>query len=313
MPGACCKLTTVPKPRSSFESLRTCLAGISAIPVTPFDGAGDIDHLAAERVVRRIVDCGIEVVVACGNTSEQASLAEAEAAQLTGLTVESSGGATVLAGVGGDLRSAISQAVRAVELGAAGIMIHYPTDPYVTEEGLIEYYASLAEATDGAVVLYLRGPGLSFRVLDRLAERPNVIAVKYAIPDALAFADICSRYSQAFVPICGLAELWAPFFWLAGAKGFTSGLANVAPTLSLAMLEALRRGDYTRVMELWRVLEPFERLRARHRNGNNVPVVKEALELLGIINGSVRPPLAPLGQEDRSELTRIVSDIEGWA
>lgn len=305
-------MTTVPTPTRVFDSLRTRLAGISAIPVTPFNGGGDIDELAAERVVRRIVHCGIEVVVACGNTSEQASLAEPEADQLTALAVGSSGDATVLAGVGGDLRSAISRAVRAVELGAAGIMIHYPTDPYVTEEGLAEYYVALAEATDGAVVLYLRGPGLSLRVLDRLAETPNVIAVKYAIPDALAFADISSRYGEAFVPICGLAELWAPFFWLAGAKGFTSGLANVAPRLSLAMLEALRKSDYTGVMELWRVLEPFERLRARHSNGNNVPVVKEAMELLGFINGSVRPPLAPLDEQDRSELARVVSGLRSW-
>src|SRR5207237_1441465 len=157
-----------------------------------------------------------------------------------------------------------------------------PTDPYVSDDGLIAYYTALAKTTDAAVVPYLRGRGLSTRVLDSLAETPNVIAVKYAIPDLLAFGEFTSRYGKAFGPLCGLAELWAPFFWLAGARGFTSGLANVVPQLSRALLAALQAGDYAGAMELWRVIEPFERLRARHDNGNNVPVVKEALERLGL-------------------------------
>jgi 4-hydroxy-tetrahydrodipicolinate synthase len=87
----------------------------------------------------------------------------------------------------------------------------------------------------------------------------------------------------------------------------------VAPKLSLALLLALRAGDYARGMELWRVVEPFERLRAGHDNGNNVPVVKEAMELFGLAGATVRPPLAPLGAEDRAELERIVPALESWA
>jgi 4-hydroxy-tetrahydrodipicolinate synthase len=306
-------VSTVSSQASTFESLRTRLAGISAVPVTPFDRDGGVDDRALREVVGRIADAGIDVVVACGNTGEQASLTDGEAERATTLTIEASGDAAVIAGVGGDLRTAAARAVRAVELGAAGIMVHYPTDPYVSDDGLIAYYTALAEATEGAVVPYLRGRGLSVRVLDSLAATPNVIAVKYAIPDVVAFGAFTSRYRDAFVPVCGLAELWAPFFWLAGARGFTSGLVNVTPKLSRALLVALRAGDYARGMELWRVVEPFERLRARHDNGNNVPVVKEALELLGLAAGTVRPPLAPLGVEDRAELERIVPALASWA
>lgn len=303
---------TITATTTTLDRLRAQLAGVSAIPVTPFDERGEIDELELRRVVRWIAEAGVEVLVACGNTGEQASLTEAEAARVTALTVEAASRATVLAGVGGDLRTATRHAVRAIEAGAAGVLIHYPNAPYTSEAGLAAYYAALAEATDGAVVLYLRGRGLSLRILDGLAERPQVIAVKYAIPDPVAFAEIASRY-ETFVPICGLAELWAPFFWPAGARGFTSGLVNVAPKLSLAMLAALRANDYIRAMELWRVLEPFERLRARHDNGNNVPVVKEAMELLGLIeSGSVRPPLARLSDDDRSELAGIVPALEAW-
>jgi 4-hydroxy-tetrahydrodipicolinate synthase len=295
---------------TSFDKVSTAITGISAIPVTPFDDRGEVDEDGLRTVLRRIE---ADVVVACGNTSEQFSLAADEWERVSELTVEESGGTPVLVGVGGDLRTAARQAARARELGAVGVMVHYPTQPLVSDAGLLDYYTRLADATGGAVVPYVRGAGLSPAVLDGVAHLPSVVAIKYAVPDQMAFADFAQRYGDALVPVCGLAEMWAPFFWLAGARGFTSGLVNVAPKLSRAMLEALRRADYDRAMALWRIVAPFERLRARHRNGNNVPVVKEAMESLGLIaSGAVRPPLSPLSREDRAELERILPALEPY-
>jgi 4-hydroxy-tetrahydrodipicolinate synthase len=292
-----------------LEAVSHRLAGISAIPITPFAAGDEIDEASLRAVVERVVGAGIDLVVACGNTSEQASLSDRELERVLEATVEAAGSATVIAGVRGDLRTASAQAARAVDLGAAGIMIHYPTDPFYGENGLIAYYRELAAATEGAVVPYVRGRGLPGRVLDLLADTENVVGIKYAVPDVLAFGNIVARYRDAFVPVCGLAELWAPFFWLAGARGFTSGLANLVPKLSLALLDALRAGAYELAMRIWSEVEPFERLRARHESGNNVPVVKEALAILGLGDGSVRPPLAPLSEEDRAELEQLVPTL----
>jgi 4-hydroxy-tetrahydrodipicolinate synthase len=273
----------------------TPLSGISAVPVTPFAPDGGIDEAALRAVVRRIVDAGIDLVVTCGNTGEQASLTAEEANRVAAITLEA------------------ARAAQAAELGAAGVMVHFPTDPYLSDDGLVRYYGELASATDGVVVPYVRARGLSPRVLDSLAERENVVALKYAVPDVLAFAAFAARYGDAMLPICGLAEMWAPFFWLAGARGFTSGLANVFPQVSVAMLEALRAGEFARAMELWRMIEPFERLRARHADANNVPVVKEAMAMLGVIGATVRPPLAGLSETDRAELATIVEHLRDSA
>jgi 4-hydroxy-tetrahydrodipicolinate synthase len=65
----------------------------------------------------------------------------------------------------------------------------------------------------------------------------------------------------------------------------------------------LQDGAWLEAMRIWRVIRPFEELRARHDSGNNVPAVKEAMELAGVIPSSaVRPPLAPLSPADRAEL-----------
>jgi 4-hydroxy-tetrahydrodipicolinate synthase len=287
------------------------LAQISAIPVTPFLPDGKVDEASLQTVVARIVDAGLDLVVACGNTGEYSSLTPAEAELVTAATIEAAGSATTLVGVGGNLTTATQQVRRGIGRGAAGVMIHFPSDPYLSDAGLIRYYESLVDATDGAVVVYVRARGLSEVVLDRLLANDKVAAVKYAIPDVLAFSKFAERYGDDVTLLCGLAEMWAPFFWLAGARGFTSGLVNVAPELSLAMLAALRAGDYPAAMEVWRKVKPFEEMRAREANGLNVPVVKEALALRGVLaDGSVRPPIAALSVQQRDELGRIMAAWE---
>jgi 4-hydroxy-tetrahydrodipicolinate synthase len=286
------------------------LAQISAIPVTPFLPDGAVDEASLQTVVARIVEAGLDLIVACGNTGEYFSLSPDEAERVTAATIEAAGSATTLVGVGGNLPTALQQVRRAIDRGAAGAMIHFPSDPYISDGGLIRYYETLVDATDGTVVLYVRGRGLSAAVLDRLIANEKVAAVKYAIPDVIGFANFAQRYGEEVTLLCGLAEMWAPFFWLAGARGFTSGLVNVAPELSLAMLAALRAGDFAAAMDVWRKVKPFEEMRAREANGLNVPVVKEALALRGFLDdGSVRPPIAALSDEQRDELARIMA---GW-
>lgn len=284
------------------------LEGIHGIPVTPFHVDGTIDYRELVDVVGRIATSGIDVVVACGNTSEYASLTAEEAERVAAVTIEAAAGATALVGVGGSLGKAIDQAQKGIERGASGVMVHFPSDPYMSDPGLVRYYETLAGSVDGAVVLYVRGRGFSTSVLDRVVELENVVAVKYALPDVLAFAEFAAGYGEAVVPICGLAELWAPFFWLVGARGFTSGLVNLAPELSIEMLDALRAKDLSAAMDVWQRIAPFERLRARNANSLNVSVVKEAMALAGLLeHGAVRPPISALRAEERAELEAVLA------
>ncbi|MHA6627336.1 dihydrodipicolinate synthase family protein [Pseudonocardia sichuanensis] len=109
--------------------------------------------------------------------------------------------------------------------------------------------------------------------------------------------------------ICGLAEPYAPAYWQAGARGFTSGPANVSPRLSLDLLAGLRAGDADRVQEIWLRLRRFEELRARGGAADNVAVVKEAVHRLGLCARAVRPPDHELGPEAARAVDEIIA---GW-
>ena len=107
--------------------------------------------------------------------------------------------------------------------------------------------------------------------------------------------------------LAGAAELTAPAFWATGARGFTSGLANVTPALPLAMLDALRGNDFGAAMKVWEKVRRFEELRAADASADNVSVVKEALAQLGLCRADVRPPSRPLPPQVKDEIRVILT------
>ena len=297
-----------------FEPQRTALADVVAIPVTPFAADGSVDTGTHRELLRRLLGGGITTLTPNGNTGEFYALTPEERRLVTELTVDEAGDrAAVLVGVGHDLPTAIDSARHARDLGAGMVMVHQPVHPYGSAAGWVDYHRAIAEAVPGlGVVPYIRNAQLPGARLAELADHcPNVIGVKYAVPDAARFAAFARDAGlDRFVWVAGLAEPYAPSYFSAGATGFTSGLVNVAPAVSRNMLEALRAGDHPAAMKVWERIRRFEELRAAHGSANNVTVVKEALAALGLCRRDVRPPSRPLPEEERAEVASIAA---GWS
>jgi 4-hydroxy-tetrahydrodipicolinate synthase len=304
--------------------VRGALRSVVAVVVTPFDAAGELDEAAYAAVVTRMVRAGVPAITPNGNTGEFYSLTAAERDRAVELTVKAVEAPpepartppVVIAGVGHDAAGAADAARRARRAGARAVMVHQPVHPYQSEAGWRDYHVAIAEAVpDLGVVCYVRSPLVTADALAGLAARcPNVIGVKYAVPEPLRFAALVEGVAAAAGPdrlvwVCGLAEAWAPFFWIAGAGGFTSGLANFAPELSLDLMARLRAGDHARAMALWRELRPIEDLRARNGNAGNVSVVKEALAQLGLCGRTVRPPITELDPAERDEVSVLLDRL----
>ncbi|MFI6351625.1 dihydrodipicolinate synthase family protein [Streptomyces sp. NPDC050743] len=298
----------------TFETQRAALADVVAIPVTPFAADGSVDTVTHRALLRRLLDGGIRTLTPNGNTGEFYALTPEERRLVTESTVEEAGDrAAVLVGVGHDLPTAVASARHARELGVRMVMVHQPVHPYVSAAGWVDYHRAIAESVpELGVVPYIRNAQLPGTRLAELADHcPNVIGVKYAVPDAARFAAFARDAGlDRFVLVAGLAEPYAPSYFSAGATGFTSGLVNVAPAVSLNMIEALRSGDYPAAMKVWEQIRRFEELRAAHGSANNVTVVKEALATLGLCRRDVRPPSRPLPEDERAEVAAIVA---GWS
>lgn len=307
---------------TDFAAQRDALADVVAIPVTPFDAEDRLDADTYRALLRRLLDAGVRTLTPNGNTSEFYSLTPEERraeVELTTATVAEHAARTgrdpqVVVGVGQEVPTAVAAARHAREAGAQMVMVHQPVHPYVSQDGWVDYHRAVARAVpELGVVAYVRSPLVEGATIARLgAECPNVIGVKYAVPDPVRFATVARDAGRdRFVWVAGLAELYAPAYFACGATGFTSGLVNVAPAVSFEMLAALRAADYPAAMACWERIRRFEELRAARQSAHNVTVVKEAMAQLGLCRRDVRPPSAPLPEAERAEVAAIVREWGG--
>lgn len=295
-----------------FKEYRRVLHGISGVHVTAYDDSGEIEPKLTGRIVSDIAAAGVHNIVSGGNTGEFFSLTADEVMRLQAIAVAAvDGRAAVTAAAGRSVREAIAVARAAKTEGADGVMIHHPLDPFAAPHAQVDYFIAIAEAVDLPLVAYVRSDLIPLDEMVRLATHPAIAGVKFASTNTMLFAD-CVRATRGSDAtwICGLAESWAVPFHALGGKGFTSGLVNVAPQLSLAVWRALEAGDYEAARMTVDRIAPFEIMRTKHRNGANVTVVKEALRLRGAEVGPVRlPGLRELDDADRLALGKI---LESW-
>jgi 4-hydroxy-tetrahydrodipicolinate synthase len=247
-----------------LSQLRDALCSVVAIPVTPFDADGRVDFDAYRRLVARLVEHGVTAITPNGNTGEFYALAPAECRGAVEAAVAGADGqALIVAGVGFDVATAIEMGRFARQAGAQALMVHQPIHPYQSADGWVAYHQAIAEGVpELGIVPYVRDAAVSSAMLRQLAERcPNLVGVKYAVANPMQFAAIAQAVGyDRLAWVCGLAEGWAPFFWVGGARGFTSGLVNIRADLSLRMLGYLREGDFAGAMQVWSLIKPFEDL-----------------------------------------------------
>ncbi len=291
------------------EQIRKALTGVSGVHVTPFNAAGRVDEAMLDRVVDGLARAGIDNIVTGGNTGEFYAMEMDEVRLVARRAIAANAGrSAVTAGVGRALADAQRLAEHAAACGADAVMIHQVPDPFASPGGVVAYTHAVADTTALPVVLYMRQDNFSAAELLDLVGHPRVVGIKYAVPEPLRLAErLRLTAGRDLLWLCGLAEAWALPFAAVGARGFTSGLVNVHPALSLSVRDALAAGDFTRSRSLIDGIAGFEAMRAREHNGTNVTVVKEAMRLLGMPVGPARPPArGTLTDAARSELEQIL-------
>ncbi|PWC29256.1 dihydrodipicolinate synthase family protein [Teichococcus aestuarii] len=292
------------------DRVRKALSGISGILVTPYDAEGNPAPEKLRPIIARCAAAGVDGLTVNGNTSEFYSLSFAEAERMQAeVPALVEGRAIVIAGIGRSVVEAERLARRAPKDGADAIMIHQTPDPFVAPRGVVEYVRRMADASGLPVVLYLRNDGIGLKSIEELCRIPGVAGVKWATPNVMTLAHAMRIVGDQVNFICGLAEPWAPPMTALGARGFTSGLINVAPERSVTIRDALARGDFATANAEIAAIAGFEALRSEEQNGTNVSVVKEALNLTGHDVGPARPPAAwPLAPESHARLRALLTE-----
>lgn len=293
-----------------YEKFKEVLSGYSVTTVTPFSpDLSQIDTEAISTNVNFLTNSKVPLLIPNGNTGEFYSLSEEEWKTVLNAVVDTSRGkAIIMSGIGHSIKTALSQLDEVRHLGIPAVMVMYPQHVFSSEEGVLNYYRTLLEAAkDLNVVLYKKGPLLSDTVLEKLLTFDNLVGVKYAFGRIVDFSRTVHQLGHSIVWSCGSAERFAPFFWLAGARAFTSGLCNFAPHITKRMHDALKTGNYKEAMDIQKMITPFEDLREGRGTANNVPVVKAAMDHVGLKGGLCRPPIHQLSEEEKNATNSIIS------
>ncbi|MGH9470634.1 MAG: dihydrodipicolinate synthase family protein [Terriglobia bacterium] len=294
----------------SPDELKQNLRGLVGFGVTPFHDDFSIDFDALRANAADLAQ-NCDVVVPLGNNGEIYSLTPEERKAVGRAVVEGvRGRKPVVVGIGFALPVARELAHAAEEYGADGVLLLPPQFVPAGDEGLFEYYRSVASATRLGVVLF-QTPGFNFSIplLERLAGIPNIVGFKDEHGDMKQFVRQWKAVGDRIELLCGVGEILAPSYFALGVRGFTSGIINFMPQTPRRIWELLQQG---RLDEASRVVEreaiPVFDLRKK-RPGYTTLVIKEGMNLCGKKAGPVRPPLAPLPESDRQELREALEQI----
>jgi len=207
-------------------------------------------------------------------------------------TIEAAAGRVpVVAGVAATVtRDAVEQAKAYQRLGADGILAILEAYFPLTDDGVYEYFRSVADAVSVAVVLYtnpsFQRSDLSLPVIERLSRVPNVRYIKDASVNTGRLLSIINRVEGRMQVFAASAHIPACVM-LIGGVGWMAGPACVAPRQSVALYDACRRKDWVAAMELQR---PLWRLNQAFAKYNLAACIKGGLELQGYAVGAPLPP-----------------------
>lgn len=284
--------------------------GLATALVTPFVD-GEVDWKAFRNLVRRQVEAGVDFLVPLGSTAETPCLTDAEKVKILEIAREESNGLPIVAGAGSNSLTATVRNMRLLDgHGADAYLIVVPFYNKPTQEGLYQYFKAVAEETDRQVILYnvpgRTGTNMKTETTLRLAEIPNITAVKEASGNLAQIIDIKRQVPEGFAVLSGNDDQTLPLM-ACGADGVISVASNVAPEQMKALTRAVAASDLKEAIRLNNSLMPL--YHACFVESNPIPA-KAALSLMGLCSDEMRLPLLPATGGTRTLLADVLRKLQ---
>jgi len=309
------------------EKLKKSLEGCYITVPTMFrDPELEVDTAAIRRHVKFLLSRGINaenaVLLAGGAAGdfstmtfdERRSVAEAVVAEAAGTVPVAMGAQTT------STRELQRLAKTAKAVGCSFIQVSCPFYFTHTEGDFYDYVVAAAEAADIGIIVYntfWTSAGISFGMVDRLCEIPNVVGLKWATPrtDAMEFESAVSHFAEKLTIIDN--NLLFAMSHMMGARAFEVHLCNYWPEWGIKLLDRLNAKDYGEVQRMMvQEAMPFYHLWVEIEKGftsGDGYLDKLCMELIGLDSSRCRPPtrdVRPLYKEKARQMM-IASGVPG--
>ena len=291
--------------------MRRPFTGVGTALVTPFTRSGDLDEAAVRRLGRRQIDAGVHFLCPCGTTGENPTLSDAERLRIVEILVEEANGAVpILAGAGGyDTKEVIHIAREMARAGASGFLSVTPYYNKPTQEGLYQHYRAFADSTSLPIVVYnvpgRTGVNVEVATLVRLAQLPNIVAVKEASGNVSQMCEICRAVPADFIVLSGDDALTLPLMAV-GGHGIISVASNEIPAEMAEMVEAAERNDFAAARAVHARILPLMSINFVE---SNPQPVKHAMAAMGLLEDVFRLPMVSPKAESKEKINGVLKGL----
>ena len=284
------------------------LRGCGTAIVTPFLADGALDERALRALVAWQIESGIDFLVPCGTTGETPTLTHAEWLRVIEITIEvAAGRVPIVAGATSYCTAeAVAKASEVAKIkGVDAILTASPYYNKPTQEGQFQHFKAIVEAAGIPTIIYnvpgRTGVNVEPATLVRLAEIPNVAAVKEASGNVTQIGEICGRLPAPFVVLSGDDALTLPAIAV-GGQGVISVASNAFPREMAEMTRAALDNDWPRARQMHH--KYLALMQANFIESNPMPI-KAVLAMQGRIQENYRLPMLPMQPHLRAKLESV--------
>jgi 4-hydroxy-tetrahydrodipicolinate synthase len=199
------------------------------------------------------------------------------------------------------------------QAGADGLLLVVPPYSRPPQDAIYQHFRTVAEAVDLPIAIYNNpsrvGVNIDAETIIRLAEIPNIVADKEAIPNVGQLAAIKRATGERLNLLCcdfpGYS-LVLPTLAM-GGQGTANVSGNIIPEEMAAMSRPWQNfEDVQRSRELYFRYLPL--MSMMYSVGSPVPV-KTAVGLLGLPAGRVRRPLPDMAPDKAAQLQALLDEL----
>ena len=280
--------------------------------VTPFTADNQVNYAVAEQLAVYLSEHGTDTLVICGTTGESPTLSWQEEYELFQVVQKAVAGKTaVVAGTGSNsTREAITATQKAAKLGLDGALSVVPYYNKPPQEGLYQHFLAIAQAVPELPLMLYNVPGrtgqnLQPETVARLAEIPNIVAIKEASGDVDQASQIQRLTPPEFSLYSGDDSLTLPLLAI-GAQGVVSIASHLVGEQLQQMVQAFIKGQPQAATQIH--LKLFPLFKALFATTNPIPV-KTALQLQGWPVGTTRLPLSPPSEGVKQTLAAVLQEL----
>jgi len=306
-------VTGAERERGQLSRTSTCgLAdGVYTVVPTPFDARGELDLGSLRRLVRFLVDAGVDGLLVLGVMGEAPKLLPHERRAVVECALEAAGGCPVIVGVTHpSVAGTRALSVAAAASGAAAVLIAPPRlDRVAGDEAIVRYFVEVSELAETEIVLQdhpaSSGVHLAPELVARIArEAPHVTAIKLEDPPTPPkVTRVREQATPGFKVFGGLGGVFFLEELARGASGTMTGFAF--PEVLLDVHRAHVRGCPAEAADVFFRHLPLIRFEFQEAIG--LAIRKRIYRLRGVIDHDhVRMPAALLDDETAVELEELV-------